>query len=85
MEKKMKTAKYFGAAWCGPCQNFKPIVNEVASEGYSILFIDVDQSQDLASQYGVRSVPTLVIEQAGVEVDRIVGSVPKQQLLERLM
>ena len=81
----MKTAKYFGAAWCGPCQNFKPIVKEVVSEGYSIQFIDIDQSQDLASQYGVRSVPTLVIEQAGVEVDRIVGSVPKQQLLERLM
>ena len=59
-------------------------MNEVANEGHSVQFVDVDESQDLAAKYGVRSVPTVVIEENGKEVDRIVGSVPKQQVIDRL-
>ena len=81
----MKIAKYFTATWCGPCKSFRPIMNEVAGEGYSIQFIDVDENQSLASQYGVRSVPTTVIEENGIEVDRFVGSIPKQMVLEKLL
>ena len=81
----MKTMKYFSATWCGPCKAFKPIMNEVASEGYSIEFIDVDQEQNKATKYGVRSVPTVVIEENGIEVDRFVGSIPKQMILEKLL
>ncbi len=80
----MKTAKYFSATWCGPCKAFKPIVQEVVSEGYNIEYIDIDSNQDAAVEYGVRSVPTVVILQNGTEVDRIVGSVPKQSLLDKL-
>ena len=57
----MKTMKYFSATWCGPCKSFKPVMNEIASEGHSVQFIDVDESPDLAQQYNVRSVPTVVI------------------------
>jgi len=81
----MKTMKYFSATWCGPCKAFKPIMNEIANEGYSVEFIDVDQSQELAAKYGVRSVPTTIIEEGGTEVNRFVGSIPKQQVLQKLL
>ena len=81
----MKTIKYFSAKWCGPCRNFRPIMEEVASEGYSVQFIDVDESQNLATQYRVTSVPTVVIEVNGTTVDRFIGAIPKSQILERLM
>jgi thioredoxin 1 len=81
----MKTMKYFSATWCGPCKVFKPVMNEIAGEGYHVEFIDVDNLSDLASKYNVRSVPTVVIEEGGVEVDRIVGSVSKQQMLGKLL
>ena len=77
--------KYFSATWCGPCQTFKPVMNEISNEGYSVQFIDIDQSSTLAQQYKVMSVPTVVIEENGTEVDRFVGSVSKQQVLSRLM
>ena len=81
----MKTMKYFSATWCGPCKAFKPVMNEIASEGYSVQFIDIDQSPNTATQYSVMSVPTVIIEENGIEVDRFVGSIPKQQVLERLI
>jgi len=81
----MKTMKYFSATWCGPCKTFKPIMNEIAGDGYSVQFIDIDQSQDLAAKHNVRSVPTTVIEENGVEVDRIIGSVSKQQIMSKLL
>ena len=94
----MKTAKYFGATWCGPCKTFKPVMNEVAGEGHSVQFIDIDRQQDLAAKYNVRSVPTVIIEEGGsiitaevtaieeggVEVDRVVGMQTKLVMLERL-
>ena len=81
----MKTIKYFSATWCGPCKAFKPVMNEIASEGYSVQFIDIDQSGELADEYRITSVPTVVIEEDGIVVDRFIGSIPKHQVLERLM
>ncbi len=81
----MKTMKYFSATWCGPCKSFKPVMNEIASEGYSVQFIDIDQSPNMATQFSVMSVPTVIIEENGIEVDRFVGSIPKQQVLDRLI
>ena len=77
--------KYFSATWCGPCKTFKPIMNEISGEGYSVQFIDIDQQQDLSARYNVRSVPTTVIEENGIEVDRIIGSVSKQQVMSKLL
>ena len=81
----MKTMKYFSATWCGPCKTFKPVMNEIAGEGYSVQFIDIDQQQDLAARHTVRSVPTTIIEENGIEVDRIIGTVSKQQVLDKLL
>ena len=80
----MKTAKYFTATWCGPCKAFKPIILELISEGYNITIHDIDENQELASKYGVRSVPTTVIEENGVEVDRFVGASPKETVKNKL-
>jgi thioredoxin 1 len=80
----MKTIKYFSATWCGPCKVFKPIMQEIAGEGYSVEFIDVDQEQNKAEKYGVRSVPTTVVEENGVEVSRFVGAIPKDQVVSKL-
>ena len=80
----MKTAKYFSATWCGPCKVFKPVMNEIEGEGYHVEFIDIDSLSDLAEKYNIRSVPTVVIEQGGKEINRFVGALPKQQIIERL-
>tara|TARA_R110001592_G_scaffold107753_1_gene301415 strand:- start:183 stop:428 length:246 start_codon:yes stop_codon:yes gene_type:complete len=80
----MKSVKYFTATWCGPCQRFKPIMQEVANEGHSVQFIDIDSQEDLARQYNVRSVPTVIIEQNGSEVNRLIGASTKEVILENL-
>ena len=81
----MKTMKYFSASWCGPCKAFKPVINEIRSEGYYVEFIDIDMLTDLAQKYNVRSVPTVVIEEDGEEVSRFVGVIPKQQVIDKLL
>ncbi len=80
----MKTITYFTATWCGPWERFKPIMQEVANEGHSVQFIDIDSERDTAQQYNVRSVPTVVIEENGSEVNRLIGATTKQIVLENL-
>jgi thioredoxin-like negative regulator of GroEL len=60
-------------------------MTEISGEGYSVQFIDIDQQQDLAAKHNVRSVPTTIIEENGMEVDRIIGSVSKQQVMGKLL
>ena len=80
----MKTAKYFSASWCGPCKMFKPVVNELISEGHNIEIVDVDDNQKLAQQYQIQSIPTIVIEEDGQIVDGIMGATSKDDLVQRL-
>src|SRR5574344_1216537 len=65
----------FFATWCGPCKSLSPIVDEVAeeNENLKVVKVDVDEAQDLASKYGVMSIPTLVVIKNGEEVNRSVG------------
>jgi|TARA_Y100000817_G_C16622330_1_gene440127 thioredoxin 1 len=81
----MKQIKYFSAVWCGPCKTFKPIMTEIANEGHSVEFIDIDQSQNLALKYNVRSVPTVLVTENGQEISRLVGAVSKQKVLDTIL
>ena len=71
---------YFTAPWCGPCRTFGPIVE---SSGLPVQKVNIDEDQELASQYGVRSVPTLLkINDLGQELgSRIVGVQSKENVL----
>ena len=74
----------FYADWCGPCKAYSPIVESVAAENEDIkvVKVNVDDAQDLAIQYQVMSIPTVVIIKDGKEINRNVGMVSKSQLLE---
>lgn len=70
----------FWATWCGPCRMISPAIEQLATEyeGRAIVGkVDVDTQSDLAMQFGVMSIPTVVILKDGVEVDRKVGAMPK--------
>lgn len=77
----------FFATWCGPCKMIAPTIDEVASEvaGKAKVYkVDIDQSPDIASRYGVMSVPTLMVFKGGNPVAQEVGVQPKQNLLAML-
>lgn len=77
----------FWAPWCGPCRMLGPIVEELASdyEGKAqVGKLNVDENQSTARDYGVMSIPTMIIYKDGKEVDRLVGVMPKEQIAERL-
>ncbi len=76
----------FWAGWCGPCQMLSPIVEEIAKEREDIKVgkIDVDKYQDLAAQFQVMGIPTLIVMKNGAESGRSVGVVSKEEILELL-
>ncbi len=77
----------FWAAWCGPCRIIAPVIEELASEfegRAKIGKVDVDHNQQVAMQYNVRSIPTLLFFKDGRVVDQLVGTAPKKVLAERL-
>jgi thioredoxin 1 len=77
----------FWAVWCGPCRMIAPVVEELASEyegKAKIGKLDVDSNPMVASKYGIRSIPTLLIFKDGKVVEQIVGAVPKQKLVSAL-
>ena len=73
---------YFSAPWCGPCKAFSPIMEEIAKE-ISVQKVNVDDENDLAMQYSVRSVPTIVlVNENGKELSRHIGIQQKSMILE---
>jgi thioredoxin 1 len=76
----------FWAPWCGPCRMMAPVITEIADEVSSIKVgkINVDAEPDIASQYGVQSIPTFILFKGGAETKRIVGGQPKEELLRQI-
>ena len=77
----------FWATWCGPCKAIAPIVEEIAEEyngKVKVGKVDVDQNQNSAMKFGVRSIPTLLIIKNGEVINQIVGAVPKNEITDKL-
>lgn len=73
----------FWATWCAPCRAIAPSLEQLASEykgRVKIAKVDIDENQQIAQQFGVRSIPTLLLFKGGKVVDQIVGAVPKTKL-----
>ena len=76
----------FWASWCGPCRMLSPVVDEVAEErtGVKVGKVNVDEQPELAGQFGVMSIPTLLVFEQGKLVRQAVGARPKASVLDLL-
>jgi thioredoxin 1 len=77
----------FWAVWCGPCKMIAPIVEELAKEydgKLKVAKMDVDANPKTAMDFGIRSIPTLLVFKGGTVVEQIIGAVPKRHLQDKL-
>jgi thioredoxin 1 len=77
----------FWAPWCGPCRVIAPSLEEIAeeqSDSLRIVKLNVDENQQTAAQYGVMSIPTLIVFKNGEAAKTIVGALPKKRLVQEL-
>ncbi len=77
----------FWAPWCGPCRMVAPVVDEIATEydgQIKVVKLNTDDNPGVATQYGIRSIPTLIVFKGGQQVDQVVGAVPKKTLSNTL-
>ena len=77
----------FSAEWCGPCKKLAPIVEELATEydgKLKVVTLDIDESRETPTRYGIMSVPTVFFIKGGEVVDRMVGLAPKDRIKEKI-
>ena len=76
----------FWAVWCGPCQMVGPVLEEISEERDDLIVgkVNVDEEQELAAQFGVMSIPTMILFKGGEAAGKIVGAMPKEEILKVL-
>lgn len=77
----------FWATWCGPCRQLAPTIEELANDYEGKVVVgkcDVEEADEIAAQFGIRSVPTLIFFRNGQQVDKLVGAVPKAVIEEKI-
>ena len=77
----------FWAEWCGPCRMVGPTIDQISKEfeGKAVVGkVNVDNNPDTAAEYGIRNIPTILFFKNGEVVDKVVGVVPKEQLVQKL-
>lgn len=77
----------FWAAWCGPCRMIAPVIEEIANDHWEkmkFVKLNVDENQKMPANYGVMSIPTLIVFEKGEAKKKMVGAMPKKKLMEEL-
>nr|UNJ15879.1 thioredoxin [Cyanidioschyzonaceae sp. 2]UNJ16075.1 thioredoxin [Cyanidioschyzonaceae sp. 3]WDB00432.1 thioredoxin [Cyanidiococcus yangmingshanensis] len=75
----------FWAPWCGPCRMIAPILDEIAQElDIKVVKLNTDENPNLATEYGIRSIPTLMLFKKGQRLDTVIGAVPKSTLMNTI-
>ncbi len=75
----------FWASWCGPCRMLSPVIDEIGEEGHpglKVCKVNVDEESELAVKFGVMSIPTLIVMRGGKVVNKSVGVIPKEAVLD---
>ena len=76
----------FWAPWCGPCRAVAPVLEEISNENSNVVIakMNTDENPNTATQHGIMSIPTMMIFKNGELVERLVGALPKTQIMEKL-